>query len=132
MANSKVDNKAQVATTATTTGFDPDAVKVVKNVTLPLLKKEDDTPIYIKSIGAIFKGKQVNGKDAEKMEPADLMNIINLETGEEMQVICNSVMKSTFNEEYPGDGYIGKCFRVTQMKVEGKRYKNYSIAEIEV
>jgi len=132
MENSKVDNKAQVATATTTTGFNPDEVKVVKNVTLPLLKKEDDRPVYIKSIGAIYKGKQVNGKEADKMEPADLMNIVNLETGEEMQIICNAVMKSTFNEEYPDDSYIGKCFRVTQMKVEGKRYKNYSIAEIEV
>ena len=109
-------------------GFTP---KVVKQVTLPILKKADNETVYIAVLGPIFQGKQVSGKDAEKMEPAQLMNCCNLETGEECQIICNAVLKSTLEENYPDEGYVGKAFSIMQYKVEGKRYKNYKIAEIE-
>ena len=67
-----------------------------------------------------------------KMEPAMLANIVNLSTGEEMQTICNKVMESTLNEEYPDAGYVGKSFLIEQRSVPGKRYKNYRVAEIEI
>ena len=66
------------------------------------------------------------------MEPAMLANIVNLSTGEEMQTICNKVMESTLNEEYPDAGYVGKSFLIEQRSVPGKRYKNYRVAEIEI
>lgn len=107
--------------------------KSVRKITLPLLKKEDGVAIFVAIMGPIFKGKEVKGTgDAAKMAPADLANILNLETGEEMQMICNAVLKSTLEEEYPGEGYVGKQFRILQSKVEGKRYKNYTVEEIEV
>lgn len=107
--------------------------KVVKNVTLPLLKQSDDTTVYVRIDSAIFKGKEIKGTgEAAKMEPADLMNVTELESGEQMQMIANAVLKGNLEEEYPEEGYVGKCFAVTRMKVEGKRYKNYSIQEIEV
>jgi len=127
MANEKT---AAPATTPANpvSGFVP---VVVKQVTLPILKKVDDVTAYVAITGKIFTGKQVSGKDAEKMEPAQLANVVNLETGEECQIICNSVLKSTLEENYENASYVGKAFAITQYKVAGKRYKNYKISEIE-
>ena len=107
--------------------------KSVKKVTLPILKKADGIAVFVEFTGPIFTGKELkgNGKD-DQMEPAELANILNLETGEEMQIICNTVLKGTLEEEYPDQGYVGRKFRILQAKVEGKRYKNYTIEEIEV
>lgn len=114
--------------TTTTLKFD-----VVKNVTLPLLKQQDDTTVYIQITGEIFTGKEMKGSgDKQKMEPADLMNIVDLETGEEMQMIANAVLKSTLEEEYPEAAYVGKQFAITRNSVEGKRYKTYKVQEIRV
>jgi len=106
---------------------------VTRNVTLPLLKKVDNVPVYIKITAPMFVGKKVSGTgENTTMEPATLANIINLATGEEMQIICNKVMESTLNEEYPDKGYVDKSFLIEQRSVPGKRYKNYRVAEIEV
>jgi hypothetical protein len=109
-------------------------VKVVKSVTLPILKQADGVPYYVRVTGAIFLGKQLKGEGEEaKQEPAHLMNITNLETGEDMQMIANTVMKSSLEEEYPENGYVGKCFQIERKAAgAGKRYKAYSIQEIEI
>jgi len=109
--------------------FDPSKVKVVKAVTLPVLSKVDNQPIFITITSAI------TAKDTtdDKGEPAtiDICNVTNLETGEAMQMVVNTVLKSSLVEEYPKDEYVNKSFKVTQLKVEGKRYKKYSMFEIE-
>jgi hypothetical protein len=113
--------------------FDPANIKVVKNVTLPILKQEDGKTYYIKITGPIFTGKEIKGEGKEaKEKPADLANIINLETGEEMQIIMNTVLKSNLEEMYPENGYVDKMFATTRSAIDGKRYKNYSIQEIEI
>ena len=105
---------------------------VVKLVTLPLLKWKLDTPIYVTCRGAIFTGKKiVTGdpkKDAEK--PADLMNVVDATTGRECQIIVGEVLRANLAEHYPDDAYVGKSFMLEQTKIEGKRYKGYSITEI--
>lgn len=106
---------------------------VVKNVTLPLLKQADDTTVYIQIDSAIYKGKEIKGTgEKAKMEPADLMEVTDLETGEQCEMIANAVLKGNLEESYENESYVGKQFAVTRMKVEGKRYKNYSIKEIQV
>ena len=116
--------------------FDPAKVKIVKNVTLPTLKKEDDVPMYITITSPIVLGKQMpdeKQKDGSMKTPdrCHLSECINLETGEEMQVIHNAVMRSNLEESYKDASYVGKSFKIVQMKVAGKRYKNFSIIEIE-
>ena len=106
--------------------------KVLKVITLPILKKVDGVAVYVKILGEIFTGKEMKGKDSGDMAAAELVNVIDLETGEPMQMICNAVLKSTLEENYPDGGYVGLGFSIEQMKVEGKRYKNYRINQIEV
>jgi len=119
-------------TQAKKAAFDPSNVKVVKAVTLPILKKADDQPIFVTITSPIILGKQMAAKEGEAaQEPAHLCNVINLETGEEMQMIANTVLRGSLDETYPKESYVNKSFKIVQMKVPGKRYKNYSMFEIE-
>lgn len=108
--------------------------KVLKNVTLPIIKHELDVPVYIQITGEMFEGKELKGTgDKAKMEPATLCHAINLETGEEGQYILNAVVKGNLDEHYPNGNYVGKGFAITKHeKREGKRYNDFSIQEIEV
>lgn len=122
------------ATTAATTaaGFKPTVKKIL---VLPLLKKVDEVPLYVEITGAIFKGSQTitatESKTKKQMEPADLANVRNLETGDVAQIIVNSVLKSTLEENYPDQSYVGCWFEIIQHQVEGKRYKTYTVNELE-
>lgn len=122
---------AKKENTATAPAFDPTKVKVKRVVTLPLRKWKVDEPAYLRFESEIFTGKQLKGSN-EELAPADLANCIDLETGEQVQIIVGAVLKSTLNDEYPNNGYVGKSFMITQSKVEGKRYKTYRVVEIEV
>jgi hypothetical protein len=118
------------------TGF---KFKVKKHVTLPLLKQEDGKPIYIKTTGAIFQAKELEGQRARKnaegqvQQPPHLMHVTNLETGEEMQIIANEVLKSTLEDAYPNESYVGKSFAVERKPIQkGKKYATFTVTEIEV
>lgn len=108
--------------------------KVKKNITLPLIKPQIDKPVYIKVTSAIFVGKAVNkAGDNKDMEPAKLVNCVNLETGEEAQIIVPSVLNGIFSDEYPEDAYVGCGFQITKhAKANGKRYHQFSVAELEL
>ena len=108
--------------------------KIVKNITLPLIKPQLDVPFYIKVTSPVFEGKKIEGTgDKAKMEPASLVNCIDLETGAESQVIVPAVLAGIFEDEYDGDSYVGKGFMITKHpKASGKRYHPFSVAEIEV
>ena len=108
--------------------------KKTKLITIPLLKLELDVPVYVKLTGEMFVGKEVKGTgEKAKMEPAILCHCINLENGEQMQLIINAVVKANLIEAYPENGYVGKSFElIKHTKREGKQYNDFSIAEIEV
>lgn len=111
---------------------------VVKNVTLPLLKKKDDgTPVYVKIDSAIYKakdnktGKPAEGETKKAMEAPELVQVTNLETGEQQEMIVESVLGIELRDQYPDNGYLGKCFSISKFaKTDGKRYATFQIAEI--
>ena len=126
--------ETQVTETAPTqaqadTGFVP---VIAKHVTLPLFKWEDNKARYYKITSPIFIGKEINDKSAgaKKKEPAHLMNVVDLETGEEGQVIVATVLRGILTEEYPNDAYVGKGFAITQRKIPGKDYNGYGVDEL--
>jgi hypothetical protein len=113
--------------------------KVKKNVTLPLLKLEDGGAIFIRADEPIFLAKEIEGTRARKnaegqvQQPPHLLNVTNLETGEQMQIIANEVLKSTLEDAYPDTSYVGKSFRVERKPIQkGKKYATFTVAEIEV
>ena len=134
-------NDKQAAATETTETaapfkFDPTAVKVVKVVTLPLLKMADGETVYIVPLASIYKGKELKGANTDasgkKMEPADLLNVYDLVGDRPAQLIVNAVLKSTLEEEYPKQTYVRRAFRIVRSAKANKRYKTYSIDEIEL
>lgn len=121
--------KAEKASTAT-------GRKVIKRLTIPLLKMVKGETIAVKLTGAIYVGKpQKDAKEGDK--PADLCNVINLDTGDEMQIIVPSVLKSNLEEQYPKQSYIDKCFEITKGESReskaggGRRYSEFTILEVE-
>ena len=108
--------------------------KVKRNITLPLIKPAIDTPVYIKIASPMFVGKAIQkAGDGKNMEPATLVNCVNLETGEEAQIIVPAVLKGIFEDEFPDEAYVGKAFQITKhAKVSGKQYHNFSVAELEL
>jgi len=108
--------------------------KVKKLITLPLLKFVIDEPIFVKFVDPMFVGKEIKGGgDKAKMEPATLANVVNLETGEQCQIILATVLKSILSENYADDAYVGCGFQITKgKKGSGKSYNPYSVAELEL
>lgn len=107
--------------------------KVTKRITLPLIKPALDVPIYVKILDPIFQGKKIENGASKDMEAAMLANVVNLETGENAQIIVPSVLQGIFKDEYEKDSYVGKNFQIIKHpKGSGKRYHPFTVAEIEV
>lgn len=114
--------------------------KVVKAVTLPFLKMVCEQQYFVTIKSEIFKSKGMmdkagaaKGSKAEKMEPADVVRVIDLEDPKagEKEMIVNSVLKSTLDENYPANAYVGKSFLlVKHNKTEGKAYHRFTVTEI--
>lgn len=107
----------------------------VRAVTLPLFKIVPNAIIYVRSDSPMFIGKELKeskGNAEKKKEPATLMKVTNLMTGEQGQIICGTVLRDIFNDEYPTDSYVGKCFSIEMHKVPGKDYNGYSVSEVRV
>lgn len=129
----KNETKAAVETKATEKAAPAFKFNVVKNVTLPLLKPNLDVPVYVKVLEPVFQGKKIDKGAQKDMEAAMLANVVNLETGENMQMIVPNVLDGIFAEEYKENAYVGKCFSITKHpKASGKRYHPFSVMEIEV
>ena len=116
--------------------FEP---KIIKRVTMPTLKLIPNEPVYVKILDPIFLAKEQKLKDGEKekdrKKPPMLFNVLNLETGEAMQLVAGAVVQSEITESYPKDAYVGKCFMITKGKKKdlsgGRGYFTYEISEIE-
>lgn len=111
---------------------------IKKHVTLPLLKiKPNGAPAFVRFEGAMHLGERIKGAATEgtkaaKMEPATLAHVLDLTTGEEMQIICPLLLRERLSENYPKDSYVGKQFRITLTREEGKKYNLVGLQEIEV
>jgi hypothetical protein len=128
------DNAVPAEEATTAPAQSADKFKIKKNLTLPVHKFQEEIASYLKVECAMFRGKKMGGRgDAAAMEPATLVEVTNLETGEVEQLIVSKVILSTFEESYPNDGYVGKGFRIIKhARKTGKNYNTYSIAEIDL
>lgn len=113
----------------------PAGFKTKRMVTLPTLSMKTAGSSYAVRIldamrvSALKNTKKVAGKE---MEPATVCSAINLETGEQVNMILPAVVKGNLEEQYEDDSYVGKCFLMTNNgKREGKKYNDFSIIEIE-
>ena len=107
--------------------------EIVKNLTLDVLKFVLNEPRHVKITAPIHLGKeQKPDAEGKKREPAWVASCINLEDGTECQIIVSAVVRSTLNDDYPNDSYVGKCFQIMKKaRVDGKQYFPYGVALIE-
>lgn len=129
-----VAQEALSAAAPAVSGFVP---KIAKILTLPLLKLVEGTPVYVKFTGKTFVGKKIaeeTGKVAK--EPPIMANVINLATGELVQIMLGSVLQGILKDEYPDDSYVGKGFviQLTEKKRgrNGGNYNTYKVAELDL
>lgn len=117
--------------------------KILKVITVPLLKLRPGMTVYIKVTEKMEKAAPLKHaappKDGEKAkEPPVVFKAVNLETGEVCQIIAGMLLYDTLNDNYPKETYVGKGFAITvnEQKASagggGKRYNTYSVSEIEV
>ena len=112
------------------------APKIIRRVTMPSLKLMPEVPVYVKITDPLFQGREIKGKEGEEQKaPPKILNVINLETGEAMQLVAGTVVVSELTENYPNDAYVNKCFMITKGKKReqagGRGYFTYEISEIE-
>lgn len=103
---------------------------VKKQVVLPQLKLVVGNEYFFKPTSEMYIGKKIE----DDKDPATLMNGVNLETGEECLIVVPTVLASVLREAYEerDDSYVGKCFRFELVKVNGKKYHQVKVEEIEV
>lgn len=108
--------------------------KRVRTVTLPVHQLKPDGKLhYLRLDSKMRLGKEVAAKAGEKkMEPATLIDVTDLQTGELAVIIAPKVLRGILDESYPGDSYVGKGFELSLHKKEGKRYHQVMLAEVEV
>lgn len=103
------------------------APKIIKNVTLPVLKlTADGKPRYFKLTGPMHLGKKID----DQKEAATICTATDCVTGELGQIVCPTVMQKELNENYPKDAYVGKFFELILTRVPEKKYNIVSLTEI--
>jgi hypothetical protein len=113
-----------------------------RSVTRPILQIGDKAAVYFRFDGEIHEAPLSEGQspkkgpDGQVMRQPDIAHVLNLETGEESTIVCNSVLKSEIMGAYPDKGYIGKSFAVektgSKKSANGTTYTTFGITEVEV
>jgi hypothetical protein len=113
-------------------------VTEVKAVTRPVLVQEDNKPFAVRIISHIYRGQELKKKRGSgvEMAPANLCHVIDMETGEEKTLICNTVLHSELDRAFPNHGYVGRYFAIKSVKGETKdksrSLRRYNIMEFKV
>jgi hypothetical protein len=139
-ASQQTSSTTAVPAVPSTRKFNPADLKVVKVLTLPLIKLRAGMVVYVQPLKAMYEAKPIkNAKPDDKdKKPPTLLDVVNLETGELAQIILGTVLADIFNDEYPQGAYVKKGFKIEvgEQKASqaggGKRYNQYSVFEIEL
>lgn len=126
-----------VAAVSAPAGFVP---KVKSVLTLPLLKMKEGQPCYIRFTAPIFLGKAIAEElakpEAERKPPPYMANVVDMTTGELVQIMLGKVLKGIIEENCENQTYVGRGFAIVQMETKrgrgGNNYHTYRVEEIEV
>ncbi len=105
----------------------------VKQITRNVLAQRDGETIFVTVTGPIFQSEKLKGATGEqaKMAPPKMFEATNIVDGVKCLVIANAVLEGEFEKSFPKNSYVGKSFAITMNAVSGKRYKQFTVYEIE-
>lgn len=105
-------------------------ITLKKTVNRVLLRHNVGQTVFINILTPVRVGKEIKGST---MAPAKLVTVIEQTTGQEMDYIVSAVVEGLLQDNYPKNGYVGLSFAIyKEPKAAGKRYNNFSLAEIDV
>lgn len=124
----KISQQASVVALPDDKPLDLGAFKVKKIITRPVLKLIVDKPVAFRVESLMETGKVTEGDK----KPADVFFVTDMVTGRECTVVVPAVLKAEIEDNYADGSYVGKYFGVCKReKIEGKRYHNYDIVELD-
>lgn len=98
----------------------------VRSVTQSVLKIANGQPRYVFALAPMYQGEKID----DKKEPAILLPVVDMETGEEGVVICPAVLQSELVKAYGVDGYVAKGFELVKTRDPEKKYNHVAISEV--
>lgn len=103
------------------------AIKTIRAVSLAVLRLVPGNVYHVKIVTPIKTGEKLD----DKKEPAEICEVIDMETGEHRTLVTSTVLRKELLKQYPSDGYVGKFFQLSMSRRENKNYNDVTLVEIE-
>lgn len=105
--------------------------KRIQALTVPVLSFKTRLVAYVKILNEMQESSYKSEEGARARGPATVCRVLNLETGEIMDMIVPALVQTTLKDK--ARDYVGKCYEihVSAEKKEGKNYKDAEVYEIE-
>lgn len=103
------------------------------------IKTHDNVPVYVKIVAPIERQPRLNKDKSPKLDDdgnpsfINVVKVVDLETGEVGSMVAGNVLADRLTTYQGGnERYVGLCFEITKLpKMDGKKWKDYRIHEIE-
>jgi hypothetical protein len=104
--------------------------KILRRVTIPVLKMKPNRPYYLKFLAPIHEGPRLEKQKYDNA--AQITTVLNFETGEVATLICRTVLVKEIFKAYSNDAYVNKCFEIIFQNHPDpeQKYKLFTISEI--
>jgi hypothetical protein len=112
-------------------GFDLSRFSVKKTLTKNLFSIAHSRQLIIKCTSEIYEQKlPVSGRAKQEDTDTKLVDIVNMETGDEGALICNALIVKAF--ETAGGSLTGRVFGIREGGIkEGKKYRSVDMVELQ-
>jgi len=103
-----------------------DKYTVKRAIRVPQLRLEGGNSYAIKALEAMREEASAGSNTSGTVT---LMRVINLETGEESNILLGAVLKQLFTDEI---AYVGMCYLIDVGEIEGdNQWRDYYLSEID-
>lgn len=99
--------------------------KKIRSVTQTVLKLENGQARNVFVLAPMYQGEKIDTK-----EPAILLPVVDLETGETGVIIAPAVLQTELVKTYGAMGYVGKAFEILKTRDMAVKYNHVAICEI--
>jgi len=108
-------------------------MRIARRVTRTSLSLVDHVSYAVRFEGSFYEAEPIADiYNPKKLPPPWMANVVDLETGECMTMMCNTVLRGELDRQYPDDDYVGRSFVITRKPAtkEEKLYKLFDIVEL--